>query len=300
MSIASVYCHPDRTVVSTWDIRDGIPVLSTMRFAESLSEAWWLGHESLPVPDAIAAAAASSSSIRIALPSPLFTLLRYPITAGENADERMHFEFSVNEPNVRRSTHAFSALHTMHDAAQRPWSLACAVATRVLDSAARFSSAAVIAPSCLCEASAVRHAVHQTDSMVALIGKRGAWWEAFVVTPQHEVEWTSAYHDDTTLDYSVQAREILLDLRAASNGPISTVLLYGDDITKDAIDSCIAGMQGIVDSVQRMNPFKLVGADADDETKRLCIRFAHMLGPVVGQVLTQPHLSFPCASSAAR
>lgn len=300
MSIASVYCHPDRTVVSTWDIRENIPILLSLRFAESLSDAWWLGHESLPIPDAVASAAASCADIRIALPHSLFTMLRYPTDPSEASDERMMFEFSMNAPDVRRSTHALATFHGLQGRGATPWDIACALSTRVLDTGGRISARATIAPSFMAEAMAVQHCKGLNEGATALIGRRADLWETMIVSPTGELIWYTITQDDGTLDHPVQAREVLLDARAAVDTELTSVLVYGDGVTPDTLAACTEGMFGLVQRVARMNPFARVGADVDDDTKRMCIRYAHMLGPVVGQVLSPPWPAFPCASSAAR
>jgi len=300
MSIASVYCHPDRTVVSTWNVHENIPVLLSLRFTESLSDAWWLGQESHPIPDAVASAVASSTDVRIALPHTLFTTLRYPADASEQPDDRMMFEFSMNAPEVRRSTHALATFHGLQGRANTTWDLACAVSTRILDTGGRISARATIAPSFMAEAMAVRFCATAPDGATALIGRRADMWETMIVAATGELLWTSVTPDDGNLDYPVQAREVLLDTRAGINAEIATVLLYGDGVTPDALASCTEGMFGLVQRIARMNPFARVGADVDDTTKRMCIQFAHMLGPVVGQILSPPWPTFQCASSAAR
>jgi hypothetical protein len=206
----------------------------------------------------------------------------------------------MNDPDVRRSTHAFATLDGLRDHEGHPWTIAAACSTRLLETASRLSPTAVIGPSFLSEAAARQHAGSVASTVGALVGKRGEWWESCVIDTDGALRWFDRRPDDTTMDMAVQAREIVLDLRAATTATIESVLLYGDDLVKDDVDSCVAGIGPLVQTVARFNPFRVVGADTDDETKRRCIRLAHMLGPIVGHVRSPLQISFPCASLAAR
>jgi len=287
-------------VLSTWDIRENIPFLQSLRFVEPLSDAWWLGHDSTPIPDGVAAVAASCTEIRIALHHTLFTALRYPIDAAEVPDDRMLFEFSLNAPDVRKSTHALATFLGLRGRGNIPWNVSCAVSTRVIDTGSRISSRATIAPSFMAEVLAARFCDRSDEGAIALIGKRTDVWDVFVLDGNNSLLWMNSVHDDGTLDYPIQARELLLELRTAVDADITTVMLYGDGVTKNVLAACSEGMFGLVHKVVRMNPFARVGADTDDATKRICIQHAHMLGPIVGQVLSPSWPAFPCASSAAR
>lgn len=299
--IGTIYLHAERCLVARWNIED-VPVLLGMDILPPIHTS---GSSQLVAMDHVRRATDGCRAVRVAVPDAAAVLHWYPYDRSESAEERRDFEFatcmaaSVPVLPVERLFQPLAWPRS--DVA---WELQIAVpdqVDRMIDDLAMAAPVERVVLALDAERAALRTMARDADTALLAIGRRDNRWVVLGLGRDGRLGTYEAVPVLEAVDPASQIRDLLLDVQAAVPMTVRHVVLFGDGITRSLIDDARQALEGLVDVVERLQPFRAVRADIDSASRSQCLRLAHVVGPLVGLVLDANFaLTIPCASLAAR
>lgn len=294
--LATLFLHPDRTVVARWRMGD-VPTLLDLRLADEID----LDRDTA-LPASVREAIGDASSVRLALPTSATVLHRYPVEPEEDVDERRAFEIATCLPGIEHDRDLVLDMPLPWLVNGATWHALTVVPAEVRDRVHAMFDDHHVERACVALAAEAHAAMMArfVSGTTLLIGRRLDRWETIGMDGDGTIGSVFLRHDEARMDASVIVRDIVLDVRATSGRAVDRCVIYGDGLTRGEFDDIVRATQDLVGGVQRCNPFRAVAADTNDEVKSTCIRLAHVIAPIVGLLSSdRPVLSVDdlCASS---
>jgi hypothetical protein len=268
----TVYIHPMRLLVATWQVEDHIPVL--------------YGYKELAPDYDLDLRSARPDSVSIILHSTSIRLHWFPLGDHAQLSDTSSFEQSawfVDESFVPLPSESFTSVLTNHDSTMHASIAVHTVAAERIERIA--GSSARISVDLDLDIQAALSSTAPRSAPWLLLGRRGSIWHAVIINELHRPSaYASFLHDD---DYSYSGMVSLIrgSLAARHSVDVSAVMIFGDHVSAEEIAD-LKGMgeqSGFV--VARLQPFKHLRSALDSLVEQKVIKRAHALAPLAGSML---------------
>ncbi len=266
----TVYLHPLRTVVASWN-DDAIPVLTAY-------------HER-GANEVISDLIVDPAQTTVAIHGGAIVVHTYPLDPDENADDRRLFEQTTCLPDLEDADLVRTLVMDgiVHGSG---WSGLLVVPSAYVAAAHRRCGDGVNIVSDLeADINCARAVMHTTSEPWLLIGRRGGTWQRVIVDANGTVVHISVVPVETSTDPGTHVAESLLAARAGIGDRIRRVVLFGDQLTKATFNAVTTSLRDIDAGAIRLQPFRSVRSGVAADLAAAIVAKAHLIGPLVGPVL---------------
>jgi hypothetical protein len=269
----TVYIHPMRLLVATWQVEDHIPVL--------------YGYKELAPDYDLDLRSARPDSVSIILHSTSIRLHWFPLGDHAQLSDTSSFEQSawfVDESFVPLPSESFTSVLTNHDSTMHASIAVHTVAAerieRIAGSSARISVDLDLD---------IQAALSSTSPRLApwlLLGRRGNIWHAVIINEHHRPSAYASFLHDDEYSYSDMLSLIRGSVAARYSVEISAVMIFGDHVSaEEIVDLKVTGEQsGFL--IARLQPFKHMRSAVESLVEQTVIRRAHALAPLAVSMLS--------------
>ena len=134
----------------------------------------------------------------------------------------------------------------------------------------------------------IQAAIHCTQPRVSpwlLIGRRGALWQATLVSSEHLPIAYSSFSHDTDYSNDTMVSLILRAMQDRYAVAVDALMLYGDNVTADNILSMRQTWHSKGIRVARLQPFSRIRSVLDTEVEQRMLKRAHVVAPLAAVML---------------
>lgn len=270
---ATVYLHPQRTAVAHWSEDEAVPVLTA--YVEREPEK--------PLDDLVVGA----EDVTVAVHGSMVTFHAYPVDEHEDAMERRSFELSMCLPDVREGVdvvHDITMPALLHGTQWHGFFIITKTMIEAIHR--RVHQEATFVADIELDVEIARATVPQQATPWLLMGRRGSVWYRAVIGTDHALQTLTSIPYDSGSAPGPVVRDSILELRSATGTFIDKVLLFGDNLTKTVYTEVSASVRPLDVRTGRLQPFRRVKTELDNNVQTSLLAKAHLLGPLVAPALS--------------
>jgi hypothetical protein len=268
----TVYLHPQRTVVATWDDSDAAPTL--------------VGYAERGANDVITDLVPPDQSIAVAIHGGSTIFHGYPFDDDEDVDVRRRFELETCLPDVDDNADLVRPFESSGLVHGTRWAgLMVIPATYVAAAHRRCGPTAQVMSDLELDIRCAQHTIPQQAEPWLMIGRRGSTWQRVLLAQDGSLLHVSVVPADVAPDPASFVSESVIDARAGTGAPVRKVLLFGDLLTKATFNAVTSSVKDLGVASGRLQPFRAVRSRLDAQQATSVLAKAHLLGPLVGPVL---------------
>lgn len=267
----TVYLHPERLLIASWDLDDNVPVLH--------------GYRELHPSTEINLRDVAVDRVHVVLHSSDVLVHWFPIDSNNDLGQRRCFEASAwfDVPEMRpldvpsfgtvlTSSSTMRALARAHsnvlDRRDRMIGELCATSVDLdLDIQAALASTSA------------------RNSPWLLLGRRSDMWHAIVIGAEHQAVAHSMFTNDSSLVWTAMVHSIHNTMQERYGCVLDAVMIFGDVLTSQDVASLRDHTSFSNVKVARLQPFKRIRSLLDEATEQRLLRRAHVIAPIAGTML---------------
>jgi hypothetical protein len=269
MNIAA-YIHPERLLVCIWEMDESVPMIHAYKELDPSTDVNFteLGYAQTDV-------IVHSSDVR---------LHWFPVGSGADLQELHVFEGAA-----WFADQGYTALPgaTCATIIQTPIPMHASLQARdsVLSRCSQLAPNAAVSVDIDLDIQAALYCTQPRMSPWLIIGRRGAAWQATLISSDHTPVSSSVFTHD--FDYSNEAMLSLIHraMQDRHGVTIDAVMVYGDNVTADQISSLRQTWLGNGVRIARSQPFARIGSLLDAEAEQRLLRRSHVVAPLAGIML---------------
>lgn len=269
----TVYIHPMRLLVATWQIEEHIPVLR--------------GYKELAPDYELDLRSARPDSVSIVLHSTSIRMHWFPLGENEALNQRSAIEqyaWFDDTAYLPLPSESFTTVLTAQDTRMHA-SVAVQRATAGRIESMADSTARVCVDLDLDIQAALRSTKPRIEPWL-LLGRRGNIWHAVIINEHHHPSMYASFLHDDEYSYSDMVSLIRGSLTARYSLDVSTVMIFGDHVSTDEIIHLKEASDRSGLFITRLQPFRRLRSELDALVEQKIIRRAHALAPIAGSMLS--------------
>lgn len=277
MANVTAYIHPERLLIATWFIENGVAVVQD--------------YKELAPNATVDLRNIRTDTMQLIVHSSHVRLHWYPVAGKFDTIDRAEFEQQTWFETSEFRCDAKVTISTLIHGTDYDMKAAVAIADQALNRCEILAGSDIsIATDYEMDLYAALASTKPRLEPWMLLGRRGAFWYATIIDANHRVIKYATFPHDS--DYSNQAMTSLI-LNAVTQRyeiAVSAILVYGDVVTAEEIQETknLWSEQGI--KVGRLQPFRTMQSMLDDKTAQRLLRRAHVVSPLAGAILHQQQL----------
>lgn len=266
----TAYIHPERLLVCAWAIEDSVPVIHAYKEVDPTSEISFqeLGYNNVHL-------IIHSSDVR---------LHWYPAVDHIQAAEQHAFEQSAWFTADGYRGLSATAFTTVIHANAGPMHASVQVRSPLISRIEQLSTGARVSVDTDLDIQAALTSTMPRQSPWLLVGRRGSMWQATIIGSDHQPIASSAFAHDTDYSYESMVALIHTTLQDRYCLTLEAIMLYGDIVTSEQIQSIRESTVFSGVKIARSQPFKLVRSMLSQEVEQRLLRRAHVVAPLAGSM----------------
>ncbi|MEY3386026.1 MAG: hypothetical protein RIR53_837 [Bacteroidota bacterium] len=270
MMSTTVYFHPRRTLVATWDTRGTVPCLASFR-------------EYAP-EDHSAVAEVHSDALTVIVGQDGWFLHSYPCSTDNPSDHRLAFE--VQEVCGLPADHRIDLECSQRLRSGMAWSSFIAVRPGALQ-AHEVTFADLIRADVSVDIGVALACTPPQNRPWALHGRRGDRVITAFIDTDHRLSAIAIRAITDQAPYHEATLAELASVGQRFDADIKHVMLFGDFLTLPMIDDVKAALRSAGIKSTRLQPFRHVESSLDQATASRIIARAHVIAPIMAGILPQ-------------